>query len=549
MSTNARPRRTRVMVTVTASFTAAATVAGLALLGATTAPTTASAAPEQPWPSAIPPRLASSAPLSPTSSTDPATPESSATTGSASAAGGSLDDVKNVVLVLVDDLDWNLFRQVPRLNDLQQLGMTFTNTTVADSLCCPSRASIFTSRYIHNHGVVSNLSKTGGGWPTFRDRGWHTDCLPVWLSGSGVTTALVGKYLNDYPDTPKGATYVPPGWDEWVVPVSRGDSYSGYDYTLNVNGRLVRYGKKPTDFLNDVLTTKATDFLRSAQEPFFLELSTYSPHNPSPVANRYKDSHFATVAPRSPNYNAYGTNEPSWLRTVKPIKPWRQAKLDRLWRKRAQSTEAVADSVDQVLATLRETGHADDTLVVVTSDNGYHVATHRLGKGKRTAFREDTVVPMVVIGPGVKPGSTVDAMTATIDLGPTFGDLLGARVPSSVDGRSLVDVIEDGKAPAGWRTATISESLGSSGPGDPDYQPQAPPQFTALRSEDYLFVVYRDGERELYDLKADPYEMNNIIATADTRLVADLYSQLQAMRTCSGDSCRVADALVPHASA
>jgi arylsulfatase A-like enzyme len=313
---------------------------------------------------------------------------------------------------------------------------------------------------------------------------------------------------------------------------------------LNSNGRLVRYGKKPTDFLNDVITAKATDFIRTARDGFFVTLSTYNPHKPAPVATRNKATHQATVAPRTPNYNQFGANEPSWLRTVPAIPAWKQARLDKLWRQRAQSAESVADSVDAVLATLEETGRADDTLVVVTSDNGYHVGTHRLTKGKRTAFREDTVVPMIVIGPGVTPGARIDAMTSTIDLAPTFTDLLGAQAPAWVDGRSLTDMIATGQVPPTWRQATVSESLGTSGPGDPDYQPQAPPQYTSLRTPDWLFVVYRDGERELYDRKADPFEMTNIIATADTRLVASLYSQLQALRVCEGDSCRTADAIV-----
>ena len=447
------------------------------------------------------------------------------------------------MFVLADDLDWELFRQVPRLAALQDQGMTFTHHTVTDSLCCPSRVSILRGQYLHNHGVVSNLSKTGGGWPTFRDRGEHSDCLPVWLQSAGVTTALFGKYLNEYPETPKSARYVPPGWSTWGVPTSRGDSYTGYDYVLNENGTLVPYGKKPTDFLNDVITNKATDFIRTAPEGFFLTLSTYNPHKPAPVAVRNKGTHAATVAPRTPNYNTVGTNEPTWLKGISTILPWKQARLDKMWRQRAQSAESVADSVDAVLATLRETGRAENTLVVVTSDNGYHVGTHRLTKGKRTAYREDTVVPMIVIGPGVVPGTTFDEMTSTIDLAPTFTSILGAQAPTWVDGRSLTDIIATGQVPAAWRQATISESMGASGPDDPDYQPEAPPQFTALRTPDWLFVVYRDGERELYDLNADPYEMNNIAATADPALVSALYSQMQAMRACAGDTCRTADSL------
>jgi len=207
---------------------------------------------------------------------------------------GDLTDVTNVVFVLVDDLDWNLFNQIPRLAALKEQGITFTNQTVTDSLCCPSRVSIMRGQYIHNHKVISNIEETGGGWPTFRDRKQEQDSLPVWLDNAGVTTALFGKYLNDFPSKPSEATYIPPGWDAWGVPISRGDSYTGYNYTMNDNGTLVRYGNKSTDFLNDVITDKATDFIETATSPFFLELSTYSPHKP---ARSRHEMHSSTAEP------------------------------------------------------------------------------------------------------------------------------------------------------------------------------------------------------------------------------------------------------------
>jgi len=531
--------RRRALVSVTAVLTALATIAGLLLLAVTSSPSQASTATSETAPGS-----STVNPIAPTSG-EPASGSQPAETSPAGqiVPATTLDGITNVVFVLADDLDWNLFQQVPRLAALQDRGMTFTNHTVTDSLCCPSRTSILRGQYIHNHRVISNLSKTGGGWPTFRSRGEEADCLPVWLQSAGISTALFGKYLNDYPKKPKDARYVPPGWSQWAVPISRGDSYTGYDYVLNDNGRLRSYGKKQTDFLNDVITNKATDFIRTAPEGFFLELSTYNPHKPAPVAVRNKGTHATTVAPRTPSYNTFGVNEPSWLKSIKPIRPWKQWKLDQLWRKRAKSAESVADSVDAVLATLKETGRDANTLVVVTTDNGYHVGTHRLTKGKRTAFREDTVVPMVVLGPGVTPGTRIDAMTSTIDLAPTFSSILGTQAPAWVDGRSLTGIIASGTAPTNWRNATVSESLGQSGPGDPDYQPQAPPQFTALRTPEYLFVTYRDGERELYNVKDDPYEQNNIVKTSDPRLVAALYSQMQAVKSCAGDTCRTADSI------
>ena len=309
-----KPGRRRALVTATAVLTAIATIAGLGFLGLTTTPSVASAASPETAAAQVNAAPIDLAPRATEAATTPAQPAEQATPVTDPAlAAGTLDGIRNVVFVLADDLDWNLFEQVPRLAALQDKGMTFTNHTVTDSLCCPSRTSILRGQYIHNHDVVSNLSKTGGGWPTFRDKGWHTDCLPTWLQGAGVQTALFGKYLNEYPATqrPVDARYVPPGWDSWGVPTSRGDSYTGYDYVLNSNGRLVRYGKKPTDFLNDVITTKATDFIRTARDGFFLTLSTYNPHKPAPVATRNKATHQATVAPRTPNYNRFGADEPT----------------------------------------------------------------------------------------------------------------------------------------------------------------------------------------------------------------------------------------------
>jgi arylsulfatase A-like enzyme len=165
----------------------------------------------------------------------------------------------------------------------------------------------------------------------------------------------------------------------------------------------------------------------------------------------------------------------------------------------------------------------------------------RMLKGKRTPFASDTVVPMVVIGPGIPAGIAVNDMTSTIDLAPTFTDLLGGTTPSWVDGRSLRGFLGAGKTPENWRDAALSESLGISSPEDPDYQKNAPPRYFALRTPQWLYVEYQDGSRTLYNRDTDPFEMVNIIKTADPLLVASMSNQLSQLSTCSGDTCRVAD--------
>lgn len=448
-----------------------------------------------------------------------------------------------MVVVLADDLDWKLFTAIPRLSALPAEGTTLTNYVVSDSLCCPSRSTLFRGQYVHNHRVLSNDKATGGGWVTFRDRGYPQDCLPTWLHAAGVRTGLIGKYLNGFPDTPREATQTPAGWDTFVVPVSGGHDYKGYDYALDENGTLTQHGSAPADFLNDVLDQKAADFIGTAGDHFFLELATFTPHLPSPVAPRHRGSHAGEQAPRDPAFDAAVSSAPGWLTGLPPLTQVERAHLDRTWVRRAESAESVADSVDAARSALQSSGHLDDTLIIVTSDNGFHVGSYRAHRGKRTAFDVDTVVPTVLIGPGMTPGTRIDAMTSETDLGPTISDLLGATTPPYVDGRSWLPIIQAAGSTVPWRTATLSESLSQPRPGDPDYQLIAPPTFTALRSRQWLFVESKTGERELYDRVHDPYELHNIIATAPRTTVDTLHRQLVAMHRCAGPTCHLADAL------
>ena len=453
-----------------------------------------------------------------------------------------MPQIDNVVFVLADDLDWETFNQVPRLQALRKQGMTFASAVVTDSLCCPSRVSIFRSQYVHNHRVISNVVESGGGWPTFYALGEEKDCLPIWLKKAGVRTGFLGKYLNDYPDGAPSKTYVPPGWDTWVVPVTQAAAYRGYGYTLNRNGTLKTYGDEPKDFLADVLTRDAVQFITSGKSPFYLQLSLMNPHMPAPVAPRHLKADANVTVPRNPTYNARGLNEPDWRSDKLTISQNRLDRYDALWRKRVRSSESVADAIEAVTKALSATGQLERTLIMVGSDNGFHAVSRRLPPGKRTPYREDTVVPLLFLGPGAAAGSTVTAMTSTIDLGPTIGEIFKAPVPEWVDGRSLVPFLR-GSTAADWRTGVLTESLGEPSVGDPDFEAFKPPTFEALRTERYLYVEYVDGTRELFDHATDPYEMNNIIGSADPALLSRLSAQLNALVACAGPSCRVADSM------
>lgn len=533
-----QPARKRVSVVVTTVVSTIAVLTGIVAVGIVV--------PDSPM--VTPTSATESSPSSTGLDGTPALPMEAAPSGdptatTAPAVEGDVSQIRNVVLLLADDLDWPLFNEVPRLREFMDQGTTLTNFVVTESLCCPSRVSIYRGQYVHNHQVISNIPQTGGGWQTFYDKGWQKDCLPVWLSEAGVVTSHFGKYLNGFPGKDLKPTYTPPGWANFVSTTRGKVAYTGYNYTLNANGKLRKYGKAPSDFLEDVLTAKTNEWLTTATEPFYLEFSSYLPHSPAPAAPRFTGTRAGSQAPRLPNYNAFGPNEPSWLKKQPLLGPRQRGNLDRLWTRRLESAESMADSFHSIMAQLESTGRLDDTLVIVTSDNGYHVGSHRIASGKHTPYREDSVVPAVFIGPGIPKGVTVDRMTSTIDLAPTITALQGATAPAWLDGRNLMPLLLDPQNTP-WRTGVLTENLAPTTPDDPDYSGFEAPKYDALRTQGYLYVNY--GRKEgtaLYDLVTDPYEIVNVVSSTDPVVVQQLAAQTRALAACRGATCRVADSL------
>ncbi len=168
----------------------------------------------------------------------------------------------NIILIFADDLDLDL-GTVNTMPNLQALladqGVTLPNFFVNASICCPSRASMLRGQYVHNTGVLTN-GPPEGGFESFRDLGLENDTMATRLQGAGYRTVLFGKYLNRYP-ADSGLTYIPPGWNEWVAPAPTRPGYDQFNYTLNDNGTLVAYGSDPEDYLQDVLSAKAQNFI------------------------------------------------------------------------------------------------------------------------------------------------------------------------------------------------------------------------------------------------------------------------------------------------
>jgi N-acetylglucosamine-6-sulfatase len=479
-------------------------------------------------------------------------------------------DHPNLVLILTDDLDAGLLQDhpadYPSLRQLAAEGTTFENAFVTDPLCCPSRATTLRGQYAHNHQIVGNWAPQGGA-RKFRDLGHEDSTVATWLRDEGYRTALVGKYMNDY-----YGDRVPVGWDDWYA-ITGGH----LSEDLNENGR-VRHYDPGRHHLDDVLAERATGYVRQSPgnvAPFFMWTGTQAPHAPATPAPRHKDALKDVELPRPPSFDEEDVSDkPDWVRDNRPLGQNQIAPMQDLYRKRLQSMLAVDDMVGDLVDALRRSGELDDTYIFFTSDNGWHAGEHRLTPGKWTAYEEDIRVPLMVRGPGVPEGKKLPHTVLNNDLAPTFADLAGADPPKFVDGRSLAPLLDGTPTPEeDWRRRFLVEAVaerdsvprppfvnesqvrplltGDPLPGDwrksssgraESSEEWGRPWLKALRTQNYLFVEYKTSEHELYDLREDPYQLENIYERAPEDLLRRLNSQLDALRQCEAEACRAAEA-------
>ena len=440
-------------------------------------------------------------------------------------------DRPNIIFVLTDDLDYASVQRMPNLRSLLvEQGTSFENAFTSQSLCCPSRATALTGQYSHNHGVQGNRLPDGG-FEKFRDEGHEENTIAVRLQEAGYRTALIGKYFNEYPG---GAdpTYVPPGWDEWHAKLYEGEVY---DYSLNENGEEVSYGNETEDYLTDVISEKATEFVRGAAsdgsgKPFFAYVAPTAPHLPATPAERHEGEFADETAPRSHSFDEEDVSDkPSWTRDAERLDDEELSEIDDQYRNRLESMLAVDEMVGSLIEELEATGELENTYVIFTSDNGWLGGEHRVKQGKDRPYEESARVPLYVRGPGVTPGVEPKELVLNTDLAPTFAELGGVK-GFEADGRSLLPLLGD-KEPPSWRSAVLLEGFVGKGAR----------VYGAVRTEDRKYVVYGNGEEELYDLRNDPYELESLHEKADSALVENLKARLDALRVCEGDGCREAE--------
>jgi N-acetylglucosamine-6-sulfatase len=399
----------------------------------------------------------------------------------------------NVIVYLTDDQTTSSMRAevMPYLFE-RPFGswLAFDHFYYSTPACCPSRASIMTGAYAYQVGVIGNtLAHYEDG-----------ETLPVWLQRAGYRTGLVGKYLND----PHGvlATYRPPGWSDWhAVAGVTADSDEAendyYDYVLNENGTLVEHGAADRDYQVDVLTDIAVGFIEETppNQPFYLQVSPRNPHSTIEPAPRHR----ALDVPRTglpPNFDeADVTDKPAWVQALPRVA---RAPQTAQYTRELRAMRSVDESLHRIIRTLADRGQLDTTVIVVASDNGYSRGSHRV-VDKYCPYTECVTGPLWIRYPGVESRS-VSEVVSNIDLAPTIGELAGATATIPQDGVSLVPLL-DGTATA-WRTSALVTWRATT---------EEVPPYWAVRTPRWSYVVYATGERELYDLAADPYELTNVI--------------------------------------
>jgi arylsulfatase A-like enzyme len=436
------------------------------------------------------------------------------------------------VLVLSDDQTLESLRvmtQTRRL--LGDGGTTFTNAFVSFPLCCPSRATLLTGQYAHNHGVRGNQPPQGGVGALD-----PTNTLPVWLQEAGYYTAHVGKYLNGYGETVQPD--VPPGWSRWLALVDP-STYSLFDYTMSDDGALVHYGSDDDDYQTDVLGAAAEEVIRqrAGRGPFFLTVAPVAPHlersdlggkgTPPRPAPRHAGRFAGEPLPPKASFDEADMNDkPGSLRRLPRLNARARAEVETIYRAQLASLLAVDDLVARLVDALEQTGELERTLLVFTSDNGFFHGEHRIRDGKFLPYEEAIRVPLLVRGGGFPVGATATQLVANVDLVPTLLAAAGVKAGRKLDGVPLLPLARDPHAGRG-RFLLLEALEGNRA------------TYAAVRSERWVWVEYTEGARELYDLQGDPLQLRS--RHGDKALGAvrsQLAGELARLRHCSGAACR-----------
>lgn len=414
-------------------------------------------------------------------------------------------DRPNLLMITVDDA---ALKDMPYMPHLQQLmadqGTTIENGVAPTPICVPSRASILTGQYSHNHGAVT-INGEGGGFPAFRGEA-DDDTLPVWLQRAGYDTMFLGKYLNGYNE--ETSDYTPPGWSTWR-PTLDPTTYNYSDPTLLIDGQPEQIHQYSTSLLRDQSEEMIRDRADS-DKPWYMWVNYIAPHSGGPKepddpkgiktpAREDRDRGTFSDLENSDTPDMF--EKDSSDKTIVPAtqKKWGtkgRAALKIARQQRIESLQSVDRALVSTFKTLRDTDQLDSTYIVFTSDNGFATGEHNIS-GKLFYFTDILHIPMFIRGPGIPRGLTTKAPVTNADWAPTLAGLAGVAPGKDVDG---VDVLPWLDSDATRRVIPIE--------GYP-VQGGLKSLYRGVTVGNWTYVRGKSRE-ELYDRNVDDYQLVNV---------------------------------------
>lgn len=412
----------------------------------------------------------------------------------------------DIVVFLLDDLR---FDQVVHLEETTaRLGpdaRIFERAYVTTPMCCPERASFLSGGWWPRQTGVRTNDAPFGGATAF----WDARTLPTRLQEAGYHTALLGKYLNEYDAL---GAYVPPGWSTWAATGDAG-GWTDFDVYAGSSGpdASEMAVRTPVEgYVADWQAAAAIEVL-GREGPHFLYVSFLAPHHPHQPARPDREA-FDGYTYRDRGFEeADVSDKPSWIQAIPPLTDEDLATFDANNRERLQSLLAVDRAMAAIVDAVRVSGRADRTVFVLTSDNGQQWREHR-ADGKGVAYEESVRVPLWIAGGGTTPGATDELVAANLDLAASVQAWAGLSPEG--EGR-LPPGVCDGDE--GGRSSIVLQGWPGESPG-----------WAALVTAEAKYVRTLGGERELYDLVADPYELASLHGTAEPDTLADFDARVDA---------------------
>ncbi|KAI4619130.1 uncharacterized protein J4E87_007717 [Alternaria ethzedia] len=358
----------------------------------------------------------------------------------------------NFIFIITDDQDLHLNSldyQPAVQKHFAQEGTWFKKHFCTVALCCPSRVSLLTGKAAHNTNVT-DVSAPYGGYPRFIEEGFNDAYLPVWLQEAGYNTYYTGKFMNGHSistyDAPRAS-----GWNGSDFLIDPG-TYVFYNSTMTRNYDI--YRNLPGEYSTDLVANAAVSFLDEAiaapDRPFFIGVAPIAPHsetitNPRPTkfnlpvpAKRHEHLFPDVKVPRTPNFNPSKPGTASYLSTLRPLNASEIAYNDAWYRARLQTLQSVDDLIDSIIDRLSQHPSVlENTYLIYTTDNGFHISQHRLPPGKSCGIEEDINIPFFIRGPGVAKNAVQNIPSSHTDIVPTLFHLAGIPAREDFDGEPI----------------------------------------------------------------------------------------------------------------